>query len=135
MQAFIEELKRLQSVVSEEDSESIDRVIENAAAFENPLHIVLGEGKVQLQFAEMESGGAGIVFQLGGRTGDVGEKSGESILGFAPQRGQVVLQCKSHAAAKVLRALAIKVEMSFGIPESINHMPVIGEQNDGQVSE
>lgn len=130
MQAFIEELRRLQAVVNEEDSKSIDRVIEDAAAFDNPLHIVLGEGKVQLQFAEMESGGAGIVFQLGGRTGDVGEKSDESILGFAPRKGQVVLQCKSHAAAKVLRALAAQVEMSFGVPESINHMPLIGEQGD-----
>ncbi len=80
-------------------------------SFDNPLTIVLGEGKVQLQFAMVE-GGQGIVFGLHGETGEIGSQ-GESILGDKLQRNQVFVKCLNQQAAEALFGVAYQLMQSF----------------------
>lgn len=114
--------------------------VEQPATFNNPLTIVLGEGKVAMQCLQTFDGN-GIVFGLHGASGEIGSK-GESIIGDSLQPNQVFLMCRNEASAKILRDMAERVLNSFTvidhgeIPQSalqgLEFVPAIhGEQSSG----
>lgn len=73
------------------------------APFPNPLQIVLGYGRVQIQsFRDKEDRAAGIIFREVGETHEVGSLAPSLPSPHFPKKGEVYVRCDNRMAALTL---------------------------------